>query len=141
MMPHDPATLRAHHDRFVARVAGTEVVWGLESTDGLASCPSHEDEAREVILFWSDRADAARVKQTQFPEYDPIEVTLFDFLFRWLSGMQRDRVLAGPNWTGDLAGLETDPGDLRDQILTALGPDKAREYAQRLQNALKRQEG
>jgi len=140
-MPHDAATLRAYHDRFVARAAETEVVWALQSSDGFASCPSLADEAREVLMFWSDRAPAARVQQTSFPEYDPIELKLFDFLFRWLPGMERDRALAGTNWNADLAGLELDPATLRDQLLTALGPDRARDYAQRLQNALKRQEG
>ena len=140
-MPHDVDTLRANRDRFVKRVAETEVVWALQSSDGLASCPSHADEVREVQLFWSDRADAARVQQNAFPEYDPVELTLFDFLFRWLAGMERDRVLAGPNWNGDLAGLEVAPADLRDQLLAALGPDRTRDYGQRLQAALKRQEG
>ena len=140
-MPHDVATLRANHDRFVARVAETEVVWGLQSSDGFASCPSHADEVRDVILVWSDRADAARVEHSAFPEYEPVELSLFDFLYRWLAGMERDRVLAGTNWNGDLAGLEINPADLRQQLLSALGPDRAREYAQRLQAALKRQEG
>jgi hypothetical protein len=140
-MPHDPATLRARHDRFVAAAAEREVVWALQSSDGLASCPSHADEVREVMLFWSDRAAAERVQQTSFPESDPVELKLFDFLFRWLAGMERDRALAGTNWNTDLAGLEVDPAVLRDQLLAALGPDRARDYAQRLQNALKRQEG
>ena len=140
-MPHDTATLRANVDRFVARVAEAEGVWALQSSDGVASCPSHADEAREVLLFWSDRTSAARVQQTSFPEYDPVGLTLFDFLFRLLAGMQRDRALAGTDWTDDLAGLELDPGDLRDQLLVALGPDRSRDYAQRLQDALKRQEG
>ena len=140
-MPHDAATLRARHDRFVARAAETEAVWALQSSDGLASCPSHADEVREVMLFWSDRAAAERVQQTSFPESDPVELKLFDFLFRWLAGMERDRALAGTNWDTDLAGLEVDPAVLRDQLLAALGPDRARDYAQRLQAALKRQEG
>jgi hypothetical protein len=32
------------------------------------------------------------------PEYAPVEITLFDFLFRWLAGMERDGVMAGTNW-------------------------------------------
>ena len=140
-MLHDAATIRANHDRFVARVAETEVVWGLEGTDGFASCPSNENEDIEVLMFWSDRAYAERVQHNAFPEYAPTEVKLFDFLFRWLAGMERDRVLAGTNWTGDLAGQELEAADLRDQLMTALGPDRARQYAERLHAALKRQEG
>ena len=140
-MLHDAATIRANHERFVARVAESEVAWALKSSDGFASCPSNDNEDREVLLFWSDRAYAARVQQTTFPEYDPVEITLFDFLFRWLSGMENDRVLAGTNWTGDLAGFETEAADLREQLLDAMGPDRCRHYAERLHQALKRQEG
>ena len=140
-MLHDAATIRAHHNRFVTRVVETEVVWGLEGSEGFASCPSNDNEDREVLMFWSDRASAAHVQHNAFPEYAPAEMTLFDFLFRWLSGMERDRVLAGTNWNGDLAGHEVEAADLRDQLLAAMGPDRARQYAERLHAALKRQEG
>src|SRR5688572_15034426 len=105
-MLHDAATIRANHERFVARVAEKEIVWGLASPRGFAVCPSNEDEERTVLMFWSDRAYASRVKQSAFAEYEPAEITLFDFLFRWLSGMEQDGVLAGTNFNGDLAGLE-----------------------------------
>src|SRR4051794_7790622 len=66
-MLHDSATIRANHERFVARVAELEVVWGLQAPSGFAVCPSNEDEARQVLMFWSDRGYASRVKQNHFP--------------------------------------------------------------------------
>src|SRR4051794_16619526 len=113
-MLHDAATIRGNHERFVQRAAEQEVVWGLASPKGFAVCPSNEDEQRTVLMFWSDRAHAMRVKQGNFPEYEPAEISLFDFLFRWLTGMQQDRVLAGTNFNGDLAGREIEAEDLKN---------------------------
>ena len=138
-MLHDAATMQANHDRFIARVTETEVVWGLASGTGFAVCPSNEDAERTVLMFWSDRGYATRVKQAAFPEYQPAEIALFDFLFRWLSGMAQDRVLAGTNFNGDLAGLEIEPAALKDQLIDAIGPARALAYADRLRAELERQ--
>lgn len=137
-MLHDSATIQANHERFVSRVAESEVVWGLQALGGFAVCPSN-DEERQVLMFWSDRGYAARVKRNHFPEYEPVEISLFDFLFRWLSGMEGDGVLAGTNWNGDLAGHEIDPGELRDQLLDAMGKERVQQYSIRLRDALEQQ--
>ena len=138
-MLHDEATVRSNHERFVKRVAEAEEVWGLASPSGFAVCPSNENEARTVLMFWSDRAYATRVKQSAFPEYEPAQITLFDFLFRWLTGMQQDRVLAGTNFNGDLAGLEIEAEQLKNQLIDAIGPQRALEYADSLKAELDRQ--
>jgi hypothetical protein len=138
-MLHDTATIQANHERFIQRVAEAEEVWGLASGKGFAVCPSNEDEERTVLMFWSDRAYATRVKQAAFPEYEPAQITLFDFLFRWLTGMQQDRVLAGTNFNGDLAGLEIEAEDLKNELIDAIGPARALQYADRLKAELERQ--
>ncbi len=137
-MLHDSATIQANHERFVSRMAESEVVWGLQAPSGFAVCPSN-DEKRHVLMFWSDRGCASRVKQNHFPEYEPVEISLFDFLFRWLSRMEGDGMLAGTNWNGDLAGREVEPGELRDHMLDAMGQDRVRQYLDRLRAALKQQ--
>jgi hypothetical protein len=73
------------------------------------------------------------------PEYEPGEINLFDVLFRWLSGMEGDGVLAATNWNGDLAGREVEPGELRDQLLDAMRQDRAQRYLDQLRVALKQQ--
>lgn len=138
-MLHDAATIQANHERFISRVVESEIVWGLQAPRGFAVCPSNDDEERQVLMFWSDRGYASRVKQNHFPEYEPAEITLFDFLFRWLSGMEGDGVLAGTNWNGDLAGREIPARELRDQLLAAMGKDRVQQYAERLRTALNQQ--
>ena len=92
-------------------------------------------------MFWSDRGYASRVKQSAFPEYEPVEISLFDLLFRWLRGMEDDGVLAGTNWNGDLAGLEVAPQELGEELRKTMGQDRVSQYTDRLRMALKEQTG
>jgi hypothetical protein len=129
------ATCRENHNRFLQRVVKSEVVWGLRGPNGFADCDSN-DSNTVVLMFWSDRGYAARVRQQSFPEFEPAEISLFDFLFRWLPGMAKDGVLAGTNWTGDLVGLEFDPTELQEEILTTIAPDQCRKFKARFESEL-----
>jgi hypothetical protein len=60
-------------------------------------------------------------------------------MFRWLRGMAGDKVLAGANFNGDLAGIETEPLVLQAQLLSAMKPELMRVYLQRLRDGLARQ--
>ena len=50
--------------------------------------------------------------------------------------MASDGVLAGTNWTADLAGIENDPNDLQDQILDRMPPDMIERYRDQLQKGI-----
>lgn len=121
------ADSRSDAERFVKRVAAADQVWYLSSADGPAVSESldceDDDGPLTVLLFFSDRAYAKRAQTTSFPGFEPQSMALFDFMFRWLPGMSRDQRLAGPNWTGDLVGLEIDPFELREQIEAAMTPE------------------
>lgn len=121
-------------DRFIRRVVDCEQVWYLSSDTGVATCTSNNNEPdapAAVLLFFSDAAYARRVRQSEFTDYNVNEMTLFDFLYRWLPGMAGDGVYAGPNWTGDLVGLEMEPFPLREQIESTMSSDHLDRYEQR----------
>jgi hypothetical protein len=111
-MLRNTADCQADVDRFIGRVVESETVWYLASENGTAFCESNseEDEDQEepptVLLFFSDAAYARRSQNQHFAGYQVTRMDLFDFLYRWLPGMTDDRILAGPNWSGDLVGLE-----------------------------------
>jgi hypothetical protein len=131
----------ADHRRFVERAVAAESVWALKGEQGYAWCESNEDAEQHVVLFWSDRAYAARAGKAEFPEYDVCTIPLFDFLFRWLPGMSDDEVLAGTNWTGELAGLEVEPMTLHDEVLAMMTAGKRAEYTARLKCGIEEQKG
>ena len=120
IMLHNRQTLIENHERFVARAVESETVWGINIGTGFASCNSQESPSLDVIMFWSDRAYAARSQKSEFPDAEVDSIKLFDFLFRWLPGMQNDGVMAGTNWTADLAGLEIAPDQLQQQLFDSL---------------------
>jgi len=119
-------------------VVESEIVWGLSSDHGFADCESNESD-RTVLVFWSDRGYASRVRQQSYPDYEPSEISLFDFLFRWLPGMEKDKLLVGTNWTGDLVGLEFEPRTLEEEIITAMPRERLQAYKAQLTDELKRQ--
>jgi uncharacterized protein DUF2750 len=119
------------HSRFIAKVVEAELVWGLSTEDGFLACESDEAEERAVLPFWSDEDDA-RAAQPEAEGSEVDSVVLFDFLFRWLPGMEDDDVLAGTNWTATLEGKEVEPITLQDEILDAMSDDLRISYLDRL---------
>jgi len=127
----DEETDQEAHLRFIADAVEGEHVWGLTTQDGFMACESDESEERAVLPFWSDADDATAAQpEIESSEVDSIE--LFDFLFRWLPGMDDDDVLVGTNWTPDLEGKEVEPLNLQDEILDAMADDMRISYLDRL---------
>jgi hypothetical protein len=116
----------------------SEVVWGLSGKHGFAECDSNDSD-RPVLIFWSDRGYASRVRQQSYPDYKPSEISLFDFLFRWLPGMEGDKVLVGTNWTGDLVGLEFEPRSLQEEMISEMAPARWQAYKTQLASELTQQ--
>jgi hypothetical protein len=64
-MIRDTAACRDNHERFLDRVVKSETVWGLRGPSGFADCDSNDSDS-VVLMFWSDRGYAARVRQQSF---------------------------------------------------------------------------
>jgi len=140
-MLRDAATCQENYKRFIERVAASGEVWTLADESGALSCASNKKEEVSVIPFFSDSAYARRVQTQSFPEHRPDRLDLFDLLFRWLPGMSQDGVSAGPNWTGDLVGLEIDPFELREELEKHLTQEQHAEFAKRYRELTGRQAG
>jgi hypothetical protein len=109
-----------NHRRFIERVAKSRVVWGLRSPEGWAAAPANDDESREVMPFWSDRAYAARSAKDQWAAYEPTSIDIDSFIDKWLRGMNRDGLLVGTNWDAHLIGLEIEPVELARALLDTM---------------------
>jgi len=135
-MLRNRADSEADHRRFIERIVRSETVWALKGRNGYAWCESNDHEGRDVIVFWSDRAYTERARKSEFQEYTPIEISLFDFLFRWLPGMSNDGVLAGTNWTGNLIGIESDPLELQDQVINHMPKEMVSLFMEKLKKGI-----
>lgn len=130
-MLHDAAQIERHFQRFLSEITENEIVFYLSNAEGTANSVSNDDEEVVILMFWSHRALAARANTGFTDDYDVTEMTLFDFLYRWLPGMSTDGLLAGPEWNRDLAGREIDPFELREEIENRLPQGKLAEYEAR----------
>jgi hypothetical protein len=115
-MLQNQATSEENYQRFIERVKKSGEVWGLKSDKGWANCPSNHNEQKDVMVFWSDRAYAARHVKDGWGEYEPTPIPLDLFISRWLQGMNRDGALVGPNWDAHLCGLEVEPLEVSQEL-------------------------
>ena len=56
----DGATVESNFQRFVNRIIENETVYYLSNENGVAESVSNNDDETDVLMFWSDRAYAAR---------------------------------------------------------------------------------
>jgi hypothetical protein len=121
-MLQDQAQSEANYSRFLSRIVQSGTVWGLKSQEhGWAYCLSNESESRrDVYVFWSDQAYAARLAKDGWRQYKPHTISLEQFQASWLPGMEKDGALVGPNWDANLCGLEVKPSRLAQEILRLL---------------------
>jgi hypothetical protein len=116
-MLQDRAASEENLTRFIERVRRDREVWGLISQSGeWAFCPSHEKKDTQVLVFWSDRAYAARHAKEDWSEYEPKALGLDLFLGRFLQVMHEDGLLVGPNWDAHLCGLELTAFELAKRL-------------------------
>jgi hypothetical protein len=115
-MPKHREDPESHYRRFIEQVLTSGEVWGLHSESGWAFCESNEYEDTDVLVFWSDRADAQKHALGEWSNFQPTAIPLDEFTDQWLAGMDEDGALVGPNWDADLNGLEVEPADLAEQL-------------------------
>lgn len=103
-------------DRFVAEIIATGLVWGLEGDDGWALCPSEENSELDVMPFWSQEAFAKLHCAGEWSVFQPVAISLEEFLDEWLPGLHQDVLMVGANWNAELEGYELEPLDLLEDI-------------------------
>jgi hypothetical protein len=106
----------SNYDLFVSQVLESGQVWGLKNDDGWALCDSVEFEETDVFPFWSSEKHAAGHCEGEWKIYDAATLSLDEFLEDWLPGMHEDGAMVGPNWDGELNGLEVEPRDLAERL-------------------------
>lgn len=112
----DNAAVESNFKKFVKRIIESETVYYLSNENGVANSVSNDIEETVILMFWSDRAYTTRANHSFKENYNETEMELFNFLYQWLPGMSGDKVLTGPNWTGEFIGKEIDPFELREII-------------------------
>jgi hypothetical protein len=105
-----------NYAQFIEDAIATGCVWGLESDEGFALCPSVDNDNRDVLPLWSQPEYAQPHAAGEWAEYRVVPIALEELLEDWLPGMHDDLTLVGPNWNSQLEGDEVEPLDLLEDF-------------------------
>ncbi|RTR39594.1 DUF2750 domain-containing protein [Shewanella canadensis] len=96
---------------FIENVKEHQAVWGLqdETGEGWVVCDSSEYEDTDVMPLWSTEAHAKVHCSEEWSNYQPVSITLVEFLEFWVSDLNDDGVLIGTDWQAEKECLEVDP--------------------------------
>jgi hypothetical protein len=100
----------------VRKVADTEELWSLASSDGewvLAG----DDEGHELVPIWPEAAFAARCASGAWAGTEPRSIPMDVWLGRWIPGMTRDgRLVAVFPTPENTRGVVREPAQIRDDL-------------------------
>ena len=108
---------KSRADQFVKAVSGGADVWGLKNDVGLATW-KFEDAGGTLVPFWSDEASAKQAAVAKFPGYKPFRIKNSDFVGHYLSGMQKQKILVGVQFSADMTGIDMEAAELTQNIKT-----------------------
>ncbi len=109
----------ARRDRFLSAISLSRRVYGVQGEQGLARLGSRRMRGREVSLFWSDEATAARWAPSVASNPRIKDFSLTDMLASVLPGLSQHRRLVGLDWDGEEAIVELDPKDFAERLRIA----------------------
>jgi hypothetical protein len=124
-MLQDHLTIQNRHADFIKKVCESEIIYALKGDKGYAISYSNEmededDEAVQVVCFWSDEARAKSCIGGEWSDYHTDTLALNDFLENWCLGMNSDGIMAGTNFDSNLFGFEAEPLELILEIIGEL---------------------
>lgn len=124
-MFQDTATIEQRYERFIKSVCETEIIYGLEKSEGFATSESihYEDDEGdpiELICFWSETDLANSCSKSGWEGYSTSEISLTNFMENWCIGMENDGLFVGINFDQNMFGFEIEPLELILELIKEL---------------------
>jgi hypothetical protein len=108
----------------VKQIVSQVNVWGLKSSEGWAVAQSNVYENTEVYVFWSTQQLAKLAAQEEWGKYEPAAIPLAEFLEDWCIAIFEENAMIGFDWDFKLCGLELEPLDMAQAILSDIKQNK-----------------
>lgn len=99
-----------HADSFYKEVAKNLKVWSIRDENGIPAPVG--DGGKRAMPFWSSQSRAEKVIITAkaYSRFEIFELDWVVFRDRWLSGLAKDGLNVGVNWSGEKAvGYDVNP--------------------------------
>jgi hypothetical protein len=107
----------AQYHAFIKELLENKKVWILKDEQGFLSSTNLSGET--AIPFWSLKSRAEKVITTvpAYSKFQPHEINLEDFLNKWLTGLEKDGLHVGVNWSGKREkGYDVKPNQIAERI-------------------------
>ena len=107
-----------HLSNFIAQVKSTQTFWALhdKSSDGWVILDSINFENTDVMPLWST-ADLAKIHCVdEWQVYEPMSITLAEWLEFWVEDLADDNVLIGLDWQDGDEYLELELGEFSQAL-------------------------
>ncbi|NOU98281.1 DUF2750 domain-containing protein [Paenibacillus sp. LMG 31456] len=107
----------AQYYAFINEILENKTVWTMKDEQGFPSSTNLSGET--AIPFWSLKSRAEKVISTNpaYSKFQPQEINLGDFLNKWLTGLEKDGLHVGINWSGKRAtGYDVKPNKIAERI-------------------------
>lgn len=101
------------YDYFIRKVADFEELWGLHN-NGWALLG--DDLNNQILPFWPEKEFAELCAVGQWAEYKAKSINLDSFLEKWVSGMEKDKMLVNIFRTPRSKGKTVSPRELGNDI-------------------------
>lgn len=107
----------AQYHVFIKEILEYQKVWTIKDDQGFPSSPNSDGET--AIPFWSLETRVEKILENvpRYRNFRVNEITLDDFINKWLTGLEADGLYVGVNWSGKSAtGYDIKPKDVRKRI-------------------------
>lgn len=97
---------------FLSEAIENQRVWTFRDENGFPA--PQNSEGNRAMPFWSTLSRVQTIINSvdSYQTFEPFEISLHDFMQKWLPGLENDDLLVGINWSGkrvtgyDLKGSE-----------------------------------
>jgi len=107
----------AQADTFFNEVTAAGEVWAIRDEGGFPTSTNASGET--AMPFWSKESRARKVigNVKNYATFEVERLPLEKFAKTWLPGLQRDGLLVGINWSGEMAsGYDMTPEEVADRL-------------------------
>jgi hypothetical protein len=97
---------------FISNIKGSKKFWGLKdpASDDWVVCDSLEFDDTDVMPIWSEQASATAYCADEWATYQPMAISIDDYLEFWVEDLNEDGVLLGLDWKAKAeSSVEIDP--------------------------------
>ena len=103
-----------NYHKFFEEIFKNEMVFTIEDDGGIPTPMTHK--GKSAMPFWSLKSRAEKIIKN-VPAYQGFrvkEISLKDFIEKWLTGLSKDELNVGVNWAGPRAvGYDVKPNELK----------------------------